>query len=350
MSGDNAPLAMLQGAIDAVREIPDLAVTLVGDETVIRNMAAEHNWDLTPFAILHAPDVVTMEDEPLSIVRSKPESSLVKGLRALADGQGDAFVSAGNTGALFTAGTLVVRKVRGIQRASIGAVLPTEPNVLLLDSGANVVVEPAYLEEFAVMGSAYVRRICRLESPRVGLLNNGTESCKGTPMHVEAFRILSACPEINFVGNVEASAIGDNVCDVLVTDGFTGNILLKTMEGVGKLMLGRVKRVFLTNTLTKLAALAVKKPFTAVKKDFSSEEHGGAPILGLAKPVIKAHGSSGPLAVKNALRQAMLFAQADVIGDIADAAARCRARRQAEKENNENAKIQTNDDERGSDA
>jgi len=254
------------------------------------------------------------------------------GLRMLSEGKGDVFVSAGNTGALFTGATLIVRKVRGIQRAAIGTVLPTESPCLLLDSGANVTVTDEYLEQFAVMGSAYMQKMYGMEFPAVGLLNNGTEDTKGTPLQIEANRRLSACDMINYVGNVEGNQVPFGACNVLVTDGFTGNVFLKTMEGVGRLLLRSVKDIFMQNGLTKLSALMVKKSFAAMKKTYDPAEHGGAPFLGISKPVVKAHGSSDARAFKNAIFEAIRYAESDVIYDIAAAAERFSALRQAARE------------------
>ena len=218
-------------------------------------------------------------------------------------------VSCGNTGALFAGASLTVRRIKGVHRAALAAVLPFNPPVLLLDCGANVTVQPDFLPQFATMGTAYMKALYNLENPRVGLLNNGAEEHKGTPLQTEAHQLLKNCPDINFVGNVEGNQIAFNACDVLVTDGFTGNVCLKTLEGMGKMFSARMKGIFYTSLLTKLGALTVKKPFMQFKKDFDAKEHGGSPILGLRKPVIKAHGSSDARAFKSAIRQAMRFAE-----------------------------------------
>ena len=317
MSGDNAPLEMLKGAVDARRELGG-DYLLVGDHSRLEAVAAEAGLDLSGFEFLHTEGVITMEDDPMAVLKAKKDSSMGVGLRALAEGSGDAFVSAGNTGALFAGATLTVRRLKGVHRAAIGAMFPFQPPVLLLDAGANVAVQPEFLLQFADMGVAYMRAMYGLENPRVGLLNNGTESHKGTPTETEAYQLLSAQENIRFVGNVEANAIAFDACDVLVTDGFTGNILLKSIEGVGKLVMKRMKGIFYASPLTMLAALTVKKPFMQFKRDFDVTEHGGSPILGLRKPVIKAHGSSNAKAFKNAIRQAMRFAESGAIDRMAD--------------------------------
>ncbi len=317
MGGDRAPMEILMGVVDAHRELGGDYV-LVGHEKTLTDCAAEHGLDLSLFTVLHAESVVTMEDEAMAPVTDKKDSSMAVGLRALAAGEGDAFVSCGNTGALFAGASLIVRRVKGVHRAAIATVLPFRPPVLLLDSGANVTVRPEFLPQFAAMGAAYMRAVYGLENPRVGLLNNGAEAHKGTPIHTEAYALLAADPHIHFVGNVEGNTAMLDTCDVLVTDGFTGNVFLKSMEGVGKLILGRMKDVFYATPLTKLAAVTVKKPMKEVKRDFDVSEHGGSPILGLRKPVIKAHGSSDARAVKNAIRQAMRVAESGAVTDIGD--------------------------------
>lgn len=307
MGGDNAPLEMLKGVIDAKAELGG-DYLLVGHQTQLETVAQENGLDISGFEILHAETVVTMEDDAMAF-REKKDSSMTLALKALANGEGDAMVSCGNTGALFAGASLTVRRIKGVHRAAIASILPFDPPVLLLDCGANVTVQPEFLVQFATMGSAYMKALYGLENPRVGLLNNGAEEHKGTPLQTEAYQLLKNCPDIHFVGNVEGSGIVANTCDVLVTDGFTGNVLLKTMEGMGKMLMTRMKGIFYATPITKLAALTVKKPFMKFKKDFDVKEHGGSPILGLRKPVIKAHGSSDARAFKNAIRQAMRVAE-----------------------------------------
>ncbi len=318
MGGDNAPLEIIKGVNASSCENPDVKYTIVGDKKKIEKVAAENNIDLGRFDIVHTSEVITMEDDPICVTRGKSESSMSIGLKLLAEGEGDAFVSAGNTGALFTGASLLVRRVSGVKRAAIGALLPMNPPVLLLDSGANIVVTPDNLEQFAVMGSAYMKKIHGVENPRVGLLNNGIEECKGTELQLDAYKLLSECDGINFVGNTEANMVMRNRCDVLVTDGFTGNVLLKGIEGMGRMALRTLKDLFYKNTKTKMAAVLIKSELAGVKKQFDAAEYGGAPILGIKKPVIKAHGSSREKAFKNALRQAIFCAEAGVVEEISE--------------------------------
>lgn len=331
MGGDRAPEETVKGVIMAAQEF-NASYILVGNRFEIERIAQENDFDIRRMDIVHTETVITMEDDPLCVVRGKQDSSMAVGLRMLAEGHGDAFVSTGNTGALFTGATLIVRKAKGVLRAGIGAIVPLQVPVLLLDTGANIAVTEENLEQFAVMGSAYMRKMYGLEQPRVGLLNNGAEETKGTPLQQAAYKRLAACEEIRFVGNIEGSVAPFDTCDVLVTDGFTGNIFLKTVEGLGKMLLSRLKSVFYSSTVTKVAALGVKKQLAEMKKDYDPAEHGGAPILGISKPVIKAHGSSDAKAFKNAIRQAINYADSGAIYDIAEAAKQYAERRKAAQE------------------
>lgn len=332
MSGDKAPLEIIKGVGLAVAEFKNEQFTLVGNESVINKIAAEEKINIDGVEIVHTEGVISMEDDPLSIARAKRDSSMAVGLQLLADGKGDVFVSAGNTGALFTGATLIVRKMKGILRPAIGTLMPFNPPVLLLDSGANLVINEENMEQFAHMGSAYMKKMYGIEAPRVGVLNNGEEECKGLELQINSYKRLSEDKEINFVGNIEGNKVMNNACDVLVTDGFTGNILLKTVEGMGKMMLKLMKGIFYKNLISKISALMVKKSLGGIKKDFDPAEHGGAPILGVAKPVIKAHGSSNAKAIKSAIRQAIQYVNSGISEDIAaDAAAFAEKRRAAKK-------------------
>ena len=316
MSGDNAPAALLQGAVEAAAAYPDTDIAVVGNEEVIRRTADELHLDPACVEIIPSVSVIGMEDNPVSVIREKSDSSMVIGLRMLAQGEGDAFVSAGNTGALLSGGTLITHRIRGIQRAAIATVLPLQKPVLLIDSGANLQTTPEQLVQFAYMGAQYAKYLMGIENPSVGMLNNGTEPTKGQEFQVAAYPMLEAC-DFHFVGNVEAKEVPFGACDVLVTDGYTGNILLKYTEGMGRFMLGTLKGLFRRNLLTKLSAMLMRKNLYAVKDRFDVSEYGGAPLLGLSKPVIKAHGSSDAKAIRNAVRQAIRFAEADLNGIIA---------------------------------
>jgi len=317
MGGDFAPEQPVLGALEALKEY-DAEIILVGDETKIREIAEHHqlSMDNERLSIVHTEEFITMEDAPLSVIRQKHGSSMSIGLRMLAEGKGDAFISAGNTGALHAGSSLIVRRIKGIKRSAIASVLPCANPTLLIDSGANIEVDAAQLHQFAVMGSIYMNKQFGVEDPRVGLLNNGTESTKGTKLQLEAYDRLTGDDTINFVGNVEAKQVPYGVCDVLVTDGFTGNILLKSIEGTASYLMKQIKGLYTRNALTKLSALPLKDGIKQLKSSFDASEYGGAPLLGLSKPVIKAHGSSDATAIKNAVRQAIRFINTEIIVEI----------------------------------
>lgn len=316
MSGDNAPLETIKGAIDAAEMFENHTVVMVGDENVISDTAVKNELSLPEnVEIVSAKSVVTMEDKPMCVLREKKDSSMSVGLRMLANGEGDAFVSAGNTGALITGATLIVKRIMGINRAAIASVLPLTNPVLLMDSGANLTVTSDNIVQFAFMGAKYMEKIYDIDRPRVGQLNNGTEYNKGNQLQVESYQALTESG-LNFVGNVESKEVPFGVCDVLVADGFTGNIFLKSVEGMGKFMLGVLKDVLYTNIATQVSALTMKSKIKDIKHRFDSSEHGGAPILGISKPVIKAHGSSDAKALRNAVRQAINFVESGINKDI----------------------------------
>ena len=280
MGGDKAPLEVVKGAYAASLEY-NANFILVGDRAEIMRIADAEGMDLRRFDIVDAPLTIEMTDPPLAVMKAKKESSMNVALTMLAEGKGDALVSTGNTGALFTGATLIVRKIKGIKRAAIASILPMSPPVLLLDSGANISVTPAYLEQFAIMGSIYMHKIYGLSEPRVGLLNNGAEETKGTELQLETYKILSESPSLNFVGNIEANMVPKDACDVLVTDGFTGNILLKSIEGMGKMMLRTMKDIFYSDTLAKISGLLIKKKINDIKAAVSEAFHkrGGKGVL-----------------------------------------------------------------------
>ena len=315
MGGDKDVWEFVRGAVMAKKEY-EAEITLVGDEQKIREALAAEKSDAALFEIVHAPDVLSMEDNPLSIRREHKDSSMATALKLVAEGKGDAAVSAGNTGALFIGGTGYVHCIDGVRRAALASILPLSNPVLLMDCGANAEVTPQFLVQFAHLGSIYMERVMGVKNPRVGLLNNGAESHKGTPLYKEAHALLAAEEDIRFVGNVEGKAIAFDQCDVLVCDGFSGNIVLKTIEGTSKFVLKQFTGIF-SGVIGKLAGAMVLKKAKGLKKRFDAKEYGGAPFLGLAKPVIKAHGNSDARAVKNAIRQAIAYVNTGVIEEIA---------------------------------
>ena len=270
--------------------------------------------------IKDAKEVVEIADDPAMAFKQKPDSSLTVGLNLLKDGAGDAFVSAGSTGALLSGATLVVKRIRGIRRAAMGPQIPTAGGrAVLCDCGANAECTPEYLLQFAYLGSYYAQRVMGIEKPRVGLLNIGAEEEKGDTLRHETYALLKEAGEagrIHFIGNVEANEAMMGTADVIVTDGFTGNVMLKTMEGVGKFLLKSLKEMFLSSTKTKLAAGLVKGDLGQMKKLLDPSEVGGTPFLGIQKPVIKAHGGSNARAIENAVLRAKEYAESGFIADI----------------------------------
>lgn len=317
MGGDYAPLEVVKGAALAAGQYPQAQLILTGNEDKIRGAAKESDVNLDGVQIVHAEEVITMEDDPMSILKSKKNSSMGVGLRLLRE-DGDAFISAGNTGALHTGASLIVRCLPGVHRACIGTVLPFVTPVLLLDSGANASIQPEYLAQWALTGTVYASKILGVENPRVGLLNIGAEETKGTPAVAAAYKILKELPGIQFVGNVEAREVPFGKCDILLTDGFTGNILLKYTEGMGAMFFGMIKELFYQNAVTKFAALAVKKGLRNIRDTFDASAYGAAPIIGIAKPVFKAHGNSDAPTIANAVRQAVRYLESGAARAMAE--------------------------------
>jgi len=323
MGGDHAPKAPVLGAVQANKEY-GVDITLVGRGEDILNVLKENGIDKLPAGveIAHASEVVEICDNPATAFREKKDSSLTVGLNLLKSGAGDAFVSAGSTGALLSAATLLVKRIRGIRRAAMAPVIPTgNGGSVLVDCGANAECSTEYLLQFAYMGAYYAEHILGRPEPKVGLLNIGAEPSKGTDLQRETYeKLMQAKQEgrLNFVGNVEAREAVEGAVDVIVADGYSGNIFLKTIEGSAKFLMGEVKAVFKKNLLTKLAALIVSGGVKELKKKMSADEVGGTPLLGISKPVIKAHGSSGEYAIKNAVRQAMQVASSGIVENIAE--------------------------------
>ncbi len=318
--GDNAPKEILLGAHQAVKEL-GVEIIAVGNETTIRTVAENEGISLRGITIHHASDVLTMHDEPTDVLKKKPDSSLAVGLKLLREGAGDAFVSAGSTGALLVGATLLVRRVPGIKRPALATVIPGDPRpYLLCDCGANADCRPEMLVQFATMGAAYMEKVMGVAKPTVGLVNNGTEESKGGELQLAAHALLKESG-LNFIGNVEARELNAGAADVAVCDGFTGNVVLKLTEGVAGLMNKKIKAVFKSGLAGNIAYLLTKPELKKFKASMDYTEHGGAPILGVAAPVIKAHGSSNAKAFKNAIRQAKACVENDVTGAIRAAAA-----------------------------
>lgn len=323
MGGDNAPQAPVRGALQAAKEYGAEIILVGRGEEILKVLQEDGIADLPAgVEIAHAEQVVEMCDNPATAFKDKKDSSLTVGLNLLKDGTGDAFVSAGSTGALLSGATLVAKRIRGIRRAALAPVVPTgKGGAILIDCGATAECTPEYLLQFAFMGSYYAERVLGRPEPRVGLLNIGVEPSKGTDLQRESYALLTKAGEagrINFVGNVEAREAVEGAVDVIVCDGYSGNIFLKTMEGAG-LFLGRELKKMLTKSVkTKFAALLLRDGIRDFKKLMDSSEVGGTALVGISKPVIKAHGSSNDYAFKNAIRQAIEFKKAGIIEDITE--------------------------------
>ena len=323
MGGDNAPEEIVKGSLAAVKQ-SDVEVTLVGKgEEILRVLEQEGISDLPRgIEIVNATQVIEIDEDPSTAFRAKKDSSLTVALNLLRDGAGDALVSAGSTGAILSGATLVVKRVRGIRRAALAPFIPsTDGGFVLIDCGANSDCSPEYLLQFAYMGSFYARDMLNIGSPRIGLLNNGSERTKGTALQLETFELLEEAGikgEINFVGNVEAKDAMKGACDVIVCDGFTGNVFLKAIEGTASLVLSELRGVFESNFKTNIAYLLAKKDLSRLKQKLNPDAIGGTPLLGISKPVIKAHGSSNAMAISSAIRQADMAAKADISSKLAE--------------------------------
>ena len=322
MGGDNAPEAATLGALDAVKDFGAEVILVGKGEQILEALKSAGVSDLPAgLSIAHADDVVDMHDDPAAVLHKRKNSSMVVGLKMLAEGQGDAFVSAGSTGALLTAATLVVKRVKGIRRAAMAPTLPNKlgGKFMIVDCGANAECTPEFLLQFAVVGSLQFKKDYDVDSPRVGLLNIGTEDSKGTALQLEAYKLLTQAHEqglINFIGNVEARQVPMGDVDVVVCDGFSGNVLLKSIEGTAMFMGSAMKRMFKKNIFSKIGYLLCQSGVKDMMKLLDYREIGGTQFVGIKKPVIKAHGSSDRLAFRNAIRQAIAAAQNNTAGEL----------------------------------
>ena len=321
MGGDNAPQAIVQGALDAHKK-HGVDILLVGRAAEVLRAVEACGEKTLPAGVelKDASEVVEIADDPATAFKMKKDSSLTVGLNLLKAGEGDAFVSAGSTGALLSGATLLVKRIRGIRRAAMGPVIPVlGGKAILCDCGANAECTPEYLMQFAYLGNYYAKRVLGVEKPRVALLNIGAEEEKGDALRHETYALLQAASEegrLHFTGNIEASDVMMGGADVVVADGFTGNVMLKSLEGTGMFLLKELKKMFLSSTKTKLAAAMVKSNMAGMKKLLDPSEIGGTPFLGISKPVIKAHGSSDARAICNAVLRAKEYAESGFIADV----------------------------------
>lgn len=313
--GDNAPLEIIKGCALAVDEY-GFNIVLVGPKGKIEDVANKNKISLKNMEIVNADEIITMEDSADTVIKTKKESSMAIGLKLLSKGEGDAFISAGNSGALVVGATLLVKRIKGIKRCAFAPILPKGDGFfMLIDSGANVECRPEMLYQFGVMGSIYMDKVMGINKPRIGLANVGTEEHKGSELQQNTFKLLQDS-NLNFIGNIEARDIPIDAADVVVSDGFTGNIILKMYEGVALTLLNKIKGLFNKNLKTKLAASLVLSDMKELKKQIDYNEFGGAPIIGISKPVFKAHGSAKAKTFKNALKLTASYVENNVISEI----------------------------------
>ena len=315
MGGDNAPQAPVAGAVKAAKEL-GVEIVLVGKTDVIKNELSKYDYSKDKITIAHAEDVISNHEEPAKAVRNKKDASVVVAANMLKKGEGDAMLSMGNTGALLASGLLIVGRIKGVLRPALATLLPTAKGPkMLIDAGANTNCKPENLVQFAVMGSIYMKNVLDIKNPTVGLISNGEEEGKGDELTKETFPKLKEAP-INFIGNIEGRDVMEGNADVITCDGFVGNVILKTVEGMGHVVSQKVKGIFKKSIFTKIGALFVMKGINEFKKAMDYREYGGAPLLGTKRPVIKGHGSSDAKAVFYAIDQAKRFVETNVIDEI----------------------------------
>ncbi len=315
MGGDNAPLSTVRGSVEAVKE-EDIEILISGPEELLEKELKKYDYPKEKIKILNATEVIENSDNPTLAIRKKKDSSLVVALRALNDNMGQGVISAGNTGALLAGGLFIVKRIDGIDRAALTVIYPTTKGAsLLVDAGANMDSKAEYLEQFAIMGSLYVENVMNIKNPKIGLVNVGSEEEKGNQLTKDAYKLIES-KNLNFVGNVEARDLPDGIVDVIVCDGFVGNIILKLTEGMAKSIFTMLKRSFMINSRSKMGALLLKPEMVKLKKVLDYREYGGAPLLGTKKPIVKAHGSSDYYAFKNGILHLKTFIEKDVISII----------------------------------
>lgn len=308
MGGDNAPVEIIKGAVEAINEDKRVKVFLVGREPVITEELVKYTYDPAQLEIVHTEEVIETAEPPVMAIRRKKDSSIVKGMYLVKDGTCEAFVSAGSTGAVLVGGQVIVGRIKGVERPPLAPLIPTEKGVsLLLDCGANVDARSSHLVQFAKMGSVYMESVMGVKNPKVGIVNIGAEEEKGNALVKETFPLLKNCPEINFIGSVEARDIPTGMADVIVCEAFVGNVVLKMYEGVGAALIKKVKSGMMTSLRSKIGALLVKPALKKTLKSFDTEEYGGAPLLGLNGLVVKTHGSSKTVEIKNSILQCIAF-------------------------------------------
>lgn len=313
MGGDNAPTEIVKGAVDAVKESTHVKVFLVGQEEIVRKELSAYTYNSEQIEVVNATEVIETAEPPVMAIRKKKDSSIVKALNMVKDGTCDAYVSAGSTGATLVGGQVIVGRIKGVERPPLAPLIPTENGCsLLIDCGANVDARPSHLVQFAKMGSVYMEHVVGVENPRVAIVNIGAEEEKGNALVKETFPLLKNCPDIHFVGSIEARDIPAGHADVIVCEAFVGNVILKLYEGVGGTLIKKVKAGMMTSLRSKIGALLVKPALKKTLKDFDMEQYGGAPLLGLNGLVVKTHGSSKAVEIKNSILQCITFAEQNI--------------------------------------
>ncbi|SFR79084.1 phosphate acyltransferase PlsX [[Clostridium] aminophilum] len=320
MGGDNAPGEIIKGALSAARERNDIRVVLIGREQVIRDEIRRQGGDPSLVDIVHAEEVIETGEHPVNALRKKKDSSIVVGMNLVKNGEADAFCSAGSSGAILAGGMLIVGRIKGVERPPLAPLIPTENGIsLLIDCGANVDAKASNLVQFARMGSIYMKNVIGVENPRVGLVNIGVEEEKGNALAKETYPLLKACKDINFVGNIEAREIPHGAADVIVTEAFTGNVILKLYEGLGSTLIHMIKKGLMSTLISKIGALMAKPALKKSMKAFDVTEYGGAPLLGCKGLVVKTHGSAKAVEVHNTILQCITFTEQRINEKIQEA-------------------------------
>ena len=313
MGGDHAPLEIVKGAVEAVNSRDDIKVFLVGQEEAVRAELQKYQYEVSRIEVVNATEVIEMAEPPVQAIRTKKDSSIVVAMKMVKNGEADAFVGAGSSGAILVGGQLIVGRIKGVERPPLAPLLPTEKGAsLLIDCGANVDARPAHLVQFAKMGSIYMEHVVGISNPRVAIVNIGAEEEKGNALVKETFPLLKACKDINFIGSIEARDIPSGYADVIVCEAFAGNIILKLYEGVGGTLISMVKKGMMSSLRSKIGALLVKPALKETLKRFDTSDHGGAPLLGLKGLVVKTHGNSKALEIRNSIIQCVTFKQQQI--------------------------------------
>lgn len=313
MGGDNAPEQIVKGAVEAVNGRPDVTVSLIGKEEVVKEELEKYSYPKERLQIVDAREAIAVEEPPVMAIRKKKDSSIVKGMHMVKEGTADAFVSAGSSGAILAGGQLLVGRIKGVERPPLAPLIPTEDGVaILVDCGANVDARPSHLVQFAKMGSIYMESVVGIKNPRVAIVNIGAEEEKGNMLVKETFPLLKACPDINFIGSIEAREIPHGQADVIVCEAFVGNVILKLYEGLGSTMMSKIKSGLMSSLRSKIGAVLIKPALKKTLKAFDASEYGGAPLLGLNGLVVKTHGSSTNGDIRNAINQCVSFKQQNI--------------------------------------